>query len=157
MKGNVDVISELNAALHAELTAIVQYMVQAEMCQNWGYGRIGDYIKKQAFGEMRHAEGLIERILFLDGKPEVAVGIKPDISDSVKAQLEDDLKAEKDAIRQYNNSVEVCRKAGDAGTREKFEHMVKDEEEHADGLEAMLHSIGEIGIQNWLAQQMKSA
>ena len=156
MKGQPKVIQELNAALHAELTAIVQYMVQAEMCQNWGYGRLGDEIKKQAIDEMHHAEGLIERLLFLDSVPVVAIGIKPSISGNVKGVLEDNLAAEKGAVRQYNSAVEVCDKNHDAGTREMFEHMVKDEEEHADHLEAQLHSIGEMGIANWLAQQVKA-
>ena len=156
MKGQPEVIKELNAALHAELTAIVQYLVQAEMCQNWGYGRLGDEIKKQAIDEMHHAEGLIERLLFLDSVPVVAIGIQPKLSGNVKALLEDNLVAEKDAVRQYNKAVEVCDKKGDAGTREMFEHMVKDEEKHTDHLEAQLHSIGEVGIANWLAQQVKS-
>src|SRR5512138_2786514 len=121
MKGNADVISELNAALSAELTAIVQYMVQAEMCNNWGYHRLGDYIKHQAFDEMRHAEGLIERILFLDGLPKVDVGLQPKVADNVKGHLEDNLVDEKDAVRQYNAAAKVCVDAGDNGSREQFE------------------------------------
>lgn len=155
MKGQPAVIKELNDALHAELTAVVQYMVQAEMCQNWGYKRLGEAIKKQAIEEMRHAEGLIERLLFLDSVPVVAIGIQPKISGNVTAVLEDNLVAEKDAVRQYNNAVKVCTTSSDAGTREMFEHMVKDEEGHADHLEGQLHSIGEIGIANWLTQQMQ--
>jgi bacterioferritin len=154
MKGNADVIQELNAALNSELTAIVQYMVQAEMCHNWGYPRLGDYIKHQAFGEMKHAEGLIERILFLDGAPKVDIALKPKIAGNVKAQLEDDLVDEKDAVRQYNRSVQVCVASGDNGSRELFESMVKDEEEHTDQLEAKLQEIQDVGIANWLAQQM---
>lgn len=155
MKGNAKVIAELNGALRAELTAIIQYMVQAEMCHNWGYQRLGDYIKRQAIGEMRHAEGLIERILFLDGKPVVDVGLKPKIGDNVKAQLEDDLVDEKDAVRQYNAAIKVCTDAGDNGSRELFERMVKDEEGHTDDLEAKLQSIRDMGMPNWLTQQMR--
>lgn len=155
MKGQPEVIKQLNAGLHAELTAIVQYMVQAEMCQNWGYGRLGDEIKKQAIDEMHHAEGLIERIVFLDGVPAVEVGLQPKISSNVKAMLVDNLVAEKDAVRQYNGAVAVCTKHGDAGTREMFEHMVKDEEGHTDHLEGQLHAIKEVGLDNWLAQQVK--
>jgi bacterioferritin len=154
MKGNEKVISELNAALRSELTAIVQYMVQAEMCHNWGYHGLGDYIKHQAFDEMHHAEGLIERILFLDGKPAVDIGLKPKISDNVQAQLEDDLADEKDAVRQYNASVKVCVESGDNGSRELFEGMVKDEEEHTDDLEGKLQSIHDMGLPNWLTQQL---
>jgi bacterioferritin len=155
MKGNADVISELNAALSAELTAIVQYMVQAEMCHNWGYHRLGDYIKHQAFGEMKHAEGLIERILFLDGQPAVDIALKPKIAANVKGHLEDDLVDEKDAVRQYNRSVKVCADAGDNGSRDLFESMVKDEEEHTEQLEAKLQEIQDVGLPNWLSQQLK--
>lgn len=154
MKGNEKVIAELNSAFRAELNAIVQYMVQAEMCQNWGYHRLGGYLKQQAFGEMRHAEGLIERILFLDGRPKVDVGLQPKISDNVKAQLEDDLADEKDAVRQYNASVKVCVDAGDNGSRELFERMVKDEEEHTEQLEGKLQTIQDMGLPNWLTQQL---
>ena len=155
MRGDKDVILHLNAALKAELTAIVQYMVQAEMCENWGYGRLAGAIKKQAIEEMRHAEGLIERILFLDGTPVVAIKLAPKISPNVKAQLEDNLKDETDAVAQYNAAIKVCREAGDNGTRELFQKMVKDEEGHTDTLESWLNAIREIGIENWLAQQMK--
>ena len=154
MKGNEKVIAELNSALSAELTAIVQYMVQSEMCSNWGYHRLGDYIKHQAIDEMHHAEGLIERILFLDGKPAVDIGLKPKISDNVKAQLEDDLADEKDAVRQYNASIKVCVEAGDNGSRDLFEQMVKDEEEHTNELEGKLQSIQDMGLANWLTQQL---
>ena len=156
MRGNKNVILQLNAALKAELTAIIQYMVQAEMCDNWGYGRLAGEIKKQAIEEMRHAERLIERILFLDGIPAVDIALTPKISSTVKAQLEDDLKDETDAVQQYNGAIKVCTEAGDNGTRELFEGMVKDEEEHTDQLEARLNAIREIGIENWLAQQLKA-
>jgi bacterioferritin len=155
MKGNEKVIAELNSAFRAELTAIVQYMVQAEMCNNWGYRRLGDYLKHQAFGEMHHAEGLIERILFLDGKPAVEIGLQPKISDNVKAQLEDDLADEKDAVRQYNASVKVCVDAGDNGSRDLFESMVKDEEGHTEVLEGKLQTIQDMGLANWLSQQLQ--
>lgn len=156
MRGNEQVIEQLNAALSAELTAIVQYMVQAEMCHNWGYARLGDEIKQQAMGEMRHAEGLIERILFLDGQPAVKVALKPKIAMKVQAILEDNLQDEKDAVHQYNAAVKVCVTAGDNGSRELFERMVKDEEGHTDHLEGQLHAIGQMGLENWLTQQLKS-
>jgi bacterioferritin len=156
MQGDKKVLVQLNSALKAELTAIIQYMVQAEMCASWGYTRLGSEIKKQAIEEMHHAEGLIERILFLEGTPAVNLTLTPKISPDVKAQLEDDLKDENDAALQYNGAVKVCREAADNGSSSLFEAMVKDEEEHADQLEARLNAIREIGIKNWLAQQLKA-
>lgn len=157
MRGNENVLEQLNAALSAELTAIVQYMVHSEMCENWGYERLGELFRKQAIGEMRHAEGLIERILFLDGVPKVDIKLAPNIGANVKAQLENDLKGELDAVRQYNASAAVCVEAGDNGSREMFEKMVKDEEGHVDLFEAELHQISEMGLENYLAQQMRES
>lgn len=157
MRGNEEVIKELNAALKAELTAIVQYFVHAEMCGNWGYQRLGEYIKKQAIDEMRHAEGLIERILFLDGTPALGVTLAPTVGADVKAQLQNDLVGELDAIKQYNAAAQACMQAADDGSRALFEKMVKDEEKHANFLEAQLHSIGEMGLDNYLAQQLHVA
>lgn len=155
MRGNEKVIEQLNGALSAELTAIVQYMVQAEMCDNWGYARLGELTKKRAIEEMRHAEGLIERIIFLDGTPEVKVALRPQIGANVKEHLEIDLKDEVEASEQYNNAVKVCVTAADDGSRTLFEKMIQDEERHVDFLEAQLHSIQEMGIANYLAEQLK--
>jgi bacterioferritin len=155
MRGNQDVLAQLNIALKAELTAIIQYMVQAEMCESWGYARLGGEIKKRAIEEMGHAEGLIERILFLDGTPVVGLTLTPRISSNVTAQLEDDLKDETDAVKEYNDAIKVCREAGDNGTRELFERMLKDEERHTDQLESRLHAIRELGIESWLTEQLK--
>lgn len=154
MRGNDKVIEQLNAALSSELTAIVQYMVQAEMCDNWGYKRLAERTKSRAIEEMRHAEGLIERILFLDGTPAVNVGLVPKIGANVQEQLQIDLDDEKEAVGQYNNSSKVCVAENDEGTRDLFEKMIHDEENHVDYLEAQLHSIGEIGIANYLSQQL---
>jgi len=154
MRGNEKVIGELNKALQSELTAIVQYFVSAEMYDNWGYKCLGEVIKKRAIEEMRHAEGLIERILFLDATPDINVSLNPRLSNNVSAQFETDLADEQDAVRQYNAAAQVCQEAGDSGTRELFEHMVKDEEAHADYLEAQLHAIGEMGIGNYLSKQL---
>jgi bacterioferritin len=156
MKGNEKVIRELNAALSAELSAIAQYMVQAEMCANWGYQRLSGLTKKRAFEEMHHAEGLIERILFLDGAPEVDVTLKPKIGATVQEHLKLDLADEVDAVRQYNDAVKVCVAAGDDGSKELFDRMIQDEEHHVDFLEAQLHTIKEVGIGNYLAQQMQN-
>ncbi len=155
MRGDAKVIEQLNAALGAELTAIVQYMTQSEMCQNWGYKRLGDRTKERAIEEMRHAEGLIERIIFLDSTPTVNVGLKPQLGSNVQQQMEINLKDEQDAVHQYNEAAKVCVEAKDDGSRVLFEHMIKDEERHVDYLEAQLHSIKEMGIANYLSQQMQ--
>jgi bacterioferritin len=154
MKGSPKVIKELNAALSDELTAIAQYMVQAEMHANWGYGGLSAITKKRAIEEMLHAEGLIERILFLDGDPGVGIALVPRIGKTVMAHLEVDLEDEIKAVKQYNASAALCEKEADNGSRELFERMIKDEERHVDYLEAQLHSIGEMGIDNYLATQM---
>jgi bacterioferritin len=154
MKGDEKVIAALNEALKSELTAILQYMVHAEMQNDWGYNRLGSYIKKQAIDEMRHAEGLIERILFLDGIPNVNVMPGPQIGPNVQQQLKNDLAAETEAVATYNGFVKLCREVNDSGTREIFERMVTDEEQHSDWLESQLNVINEIGIQNYLAQQV---
>ncbi|MGO9085905.1 MAG: bacterioferritin [Candidatus Sulfotelmatobacter sp.] len=154
MQGDKRVIEQLNAALSSELTAIVEYMTQSEMCHNWGYKRLGDLTKARAIEEMKHAEGLIERIIFLDGIPSVEVGLKPQLGSKVQEQLDIDLKDELDAVRQYNDAVKVCAEAKDDGSKSLFEGMIRDEERHADFLEAQLHAIKEMGIANYLSHQM---
>lgn len=157
MRGDKKVIDQLNSALSAELTAIVQYMTQSEMCQNWGYSRLGDLTKARAIEEMRHAEGLIERIIFLDAIPSVAVGLKPQLGSNAKEQIETDLKDELEAVRQYNQAAKICVEAGDEGSKALFDVMIRDEERHADFLEAQLSAINEMGVANYLAQQLGSA
>jgi bacterioferritin len=154
MQGNEKVIAQLNSALSSELTAIVQYMTQSEMCQNWGYKRLGEHTKLRAIEEMKHAEGLIERIIFLDSTPTVDVGLKPQLGSKVQEQLEINLKDEQDAVRQYNAAVKICVEARDEGSKSLFERMIHDEERHADFLEAQLHSIQEMGIASYLSQQL---
>jgi len=154
MHGDEKVIAQLNSALSSELTAIVQYMTQSEMYQNWGYKRLGERTKARAMEEMKHAEGLIERIIFLDSIPTVDVGLKPQLGSKVQQQLEIDLKDELDAVRQYNQAMKVCVEAKDDGSKVLFERMIHDEERHADFLEAQLHSIEEMGIANYLSQQL---
>ena len=154
MHGNEKVIEQLNLALSSELTASVQYMTQSEMCHNWGYKRLGDLTKVRAIEEMKHAEGLIERIIFLDSIPTVDVGLKPQLGSKVQQQLEIDLKDELDAVRQYNQAVKICVEAKDDGSKALFERMIQDEERHVDYLEAQLHSIKEMGIGNYLSQQL---
>ena len=154
MRGNEKVIAELNAALSAELTAIVQYMTHSEMCQNWGYKRLGEFTKGRAMEEMKHAEGLIERIIFLDSTPAVDVGLKPQLGSKVQQQMEINLKDEQDAVCQYNGAARVCVEASDDGSKALFERMILDEERHVDFLEAQIHAINEMGIANYLAQQL---
>jgi bacterioferritin len=154
MRGNEKVIEQLNAALSAELTAIVQYMTQSEMCANWGYMRLADRTRERAIQEMRHAEGLIERIIFLDATPSVDVGLKPQLGSSVQQQMDINLNDERDAVRQYNDAVRVCVEARDDGSRELFERMIKDEEDHVEYLEAQIHSIQEMGIGTYLSHHL---
>jgi bacterioferritin len=155
MKGNPKVIAALNEALKEELTAINQYFLHAEMCENWHYTRLGEYIKKQSIDEMRHAEVLIERILFLDATPNMTETMKLTIGQSVKEQIQNDLNLEVNAVAMYNRAVEVCREAGDNASRELFERLLKDEEAHVDWLEAQMHQIKEIGYERYLTQQIK--
>ncbi len=155
MKGNAKVIEQLNLALCSELTAIAQYMTQSEMCQGWGYKRLGELTKVRAIEEMRHAEALIERIIFLDSIPKVEVGLKPQLGSKVQEQIEINLKDEQEAVVQYNQAVKICVEAKDEGSKALFVHMIADEERHADYLEAQLHSIKEMGIANYLAQQLQ--
>lgn len=154
MKGNEKVIAQLNAALSDEMSAAVQYMVQAEMCAAWGYHRLSALTKGRAIEEMRHAERLIERIIFLDGVPNVTVPLTPKVGATVPQQLEIDLADETGAIKMYNDTIRICSEAGDAGSKDLFEGLLHDEERHADFLEAQLHSIKELGLGAYLSQQL---
>ena len=154
MHGNPNVIAKLNEALQEELTAINQYFVHAEMCHNWGYHRLGNYIRKQSIGEMKHAEEILERVLFLDGTPNMQP-LPLSIGGDVRAQLQKDLALEVKAVGMYNESVKVARDAGDNTSRELFERLLKDEEEHVDFLEAQVHLIKEIGYERYLSQQIE--
>src|SRR6266540_3673870 len=127
MRGNDQVIAQLNHALKEELTAINQYFLHAEMCHNWGYHRLGDFIKKQSIDEMKHAEELIERLLFLDATPTMEL-MELSVGQNVKAQLEADLKLEVNAVGMYNKAVQISRDAGDDASRELFSRLLKDEE-----------------------------
>jgi bacterioferritin len=154
MKGNEQLIGTLNNLLADELTAINQYMVHSEMCSNWGYERLHEAVEKRAIEEMRHAESLIERIIFLDGMPIVSNLKAIHIGAAVEAQLKNDLAAEAGAIQAYNDGIGQAVEVGDNGTRELLESILKDEEEHLDWLEAQLDQIGQMGIQNYLSEQV---
>jgi bacterioferritin len=152
MKGNPKVIEQLNRALREELTAINQYFVHAEMCENWGYDRLSKYIKKQSIDEMKHAESLIERIFFLDGTPSMEP-LALSVGQNVKAMIESDLKLELGAVVLYNEAVRITADEKDNGSRDLFVKLLKDEEEHVDWLEAQLHQIAEIGYERYLTTQ----
>jgi len=154
MHGNEKVIARLNQALHDEISAVIQYMVQAEICENWGYGRLAGITKSRAIEEMKHAEALIERLLFLDATPNVDVALNPTLGKDVPQQFEAGLADETGAIREYNQAAEICREVGDAGTKDLFERLLQDEERHADFLEAQLTAVKQMGVGAYLAQQM---
>jgi bacterioferritin len=154
MRGHKGVIDKLNEALREELTAINQYFIHAEMCHNWGYHRLGNYIKKQSIGEMKHAETLIERILFLDATPTMEP-LPLNIGKEVRTQLKNDCDLEIKAVAMYNESIRVAREAGDNASADLFERLLKDEEEHADFLETQLTLIEQIGYERYLAQQLE--
>jgi bacterioferritin len=154
MKGDPKVIAMLNEVLKAELTAINQYFLHAEMCENWGYDRLAEHTRKESIEEMRHAEKLMERILYLDGTPNMSDYFKIMIGKDVLEQFNNDLQLEYDAVKRLNDFVEKARVAGDNGSRDLMQHILEDEEEHIDWLEAQLGMIDEIGIQNYLAQQI---
>jgi len=152
MRGNADVIAQLNLALREELSAINQYFLHAEMCHNWGYHKLGGYIRKQSIDEMKHAEELIERLLFLDGTPKMEY-MDLNVGASVKEQLEADLKLEENAVKMYNTAVKVSRDAGDDASRDLFSKLLRDEEEHVDWLEAQLQQIKDMGYERYLSNQ----
>jgi bacterioferritin len=154
MKGDPKVIEVLSQVLKAELTAINQYFLHAEMCENWGYERMAKHTRKESIEEMQHAEKLMEHILYLDATPNMSDYFKINIGKNVKAQLENDLQLEYDAVKRLNDGIATCVAAGDNGSRELLEEILTDEEEHIDWLEGQLHSIGEMGIENYLAQQL---
>src|SRR5436305_2559347 len=126
MQGNPKVIAALNEALKEELTAINQYFLHAEMCENWHYDKLGSYIKKQSIDEMKHAEVLIERILFLDGTPNMTELMRINVGQNVREQIESDLRLEIEAVAMYNNAVRISRDEGDNASRELFERLLKD-------------------------------
>jgi len=155
MKGDPKVIELLNQLLKAELTAINQYFLHAEMCENWGYERLAKLIKKESIEEMTHAEKLMERILYLDGTPNMTDYFKINIGATVEVQLKNDLHLEYDAVKRLNEGMKLCVAVGDNGSRDLAQKILDDEEHHIDWLEGQLHAIGEMGIANYLAQQLK--
>jgi bacterioferritin len=154
MKGNERIIEKLNALLADELTAVNQYIVHSEMCANWGYDRLHEADEKRAIDEMKHAEKLIARLLFLEGRPVVSHLNEIHIGPEVEAQHKNDRLAEESAIVAYNEGIRLAVEVGDNGTRELMESILTDEEEHIDWLEAQLDQIAQMGIQNYLVEQI---
>src|SRR4029077_4080033 len=154
MKGNEQVINLLNQVLRKELTGINQYFIHAKMCENWGYEKLRKALWDESIGEMKHADQIIQRILFLEGIPNISAYDKILVGTGVKQQLENDLSLETAALTVLHPGIRTCVEAADDSTRELLEHIVVDEEKHVDWIEAQLHQIEEVGYQNYLAQQI---
>jgi len=155
MKGNQKVIEVLNEVLVGELTAINQTFLHARMCKNWGYEKIAAKIYHESIDEMKHAGNLTDHILFLEGVPNFQKLGKLNIGENVKEQMESDLKLEEEAISRLKRGIALCFESGDHASRELLEHILTDEEEHAGWIESQLNIIKEIGIENYLAQQIR--
>jgi bacterioferritin len=155
MKGDPRVHEVLNALLARELTVVNQYMVHSEMCDNWGYDKLHDAIQKRAVTEMKHAESLIGRILFLDGVPVVSELEKIHIGADVPAMFFNDHEAELDAVKRYNEGILICGDAKDYATREILEHILDEEDDHVDTIEAVQDQIGQMSLPIFLSTQTK--
>lgn len=155
MQGEARVIDELNARLAEELTAINQYFVHAEMCEDWHYDRLAELIKQRSITEMKHAEKLIERILYLDGRPIVSKLNEIHIGKTIPEMHKSDLALEMIGVRGYNESIRVCMELKDNGTKELLEQLLLDEEDHVDWLEAQFTQVEQAGLENYLAEQIR--
>lgn len=157
MKGNEKLIAALNSLLADELTAINQYMVHTELCESWGYGKLHVAIRKQAIDEMRHAEWLIERIIFLDGAPTVSKLNPMKIGKTPAEIINNDYGYELNAIRDYNNAIKLSREVDDQGSLELLTKILKMEEDHADWAEVQLAQIEQMGLENYLVNQVEKS
>jgi bacterioferritin len=157
MKGDPQVIDALNWALTVELTAINQYFCQAKMCKNWGFTKLAKKHYAESIGEMKHAEMLIDRILFLEGVPEIARYDVIRVGTDVKDQFEVDLQLEMKGVKHYNDTIELCSKLKDNGSRDLIEPILRESEEHVDWLETQLGLIAALGLQNYLQEQVGAA
>ncbi|MCB1001630.1 MAG: bacterioferritin [Ilumatobacteraceae bacterium] len=155
MRGDAKVIELLNDVLTAELTAINQYFIHAKMCENWGYRHLAEYVRHESIDEMKHADVLIDRILFLEGIPNMQRLNPVRVGETVPEQFAVDLQLEYDAIKRLNDGIATCVAAGDNASRHLLEEILVSEEEHTDWLEAQLELIRQIGEQNYLAQQLR--
>jgi len=155
MKGNEDVVALLNEVLSAELTAINEYFIHAMMCKNWHYKRLAEFDRKESIEEMKHAQAVIERILFLDGVPNMQKYMKVNVGATVPEQHDFDLQLEYGAVERLNRGIALATEKGDNATRHLLEKILVEEEEHIDFLEAQILQIKEIGLPNYLAQQIE--
>ncbi len=155
MKGHDKVIDLLNDVLTGELVAINQYFIHARMCENWGYQRLWKKLRAESIDEMKDADRLIERILFLEGLPNLQKLDKIAVGQTVTEQFRLDLQLEKDAIKRLNDGIELCRSLADNGSAELLEHLLEGEEEHANWLEMQLNLVEQVGEQNYLSEQIK--
>ncbi len=155
MQGHADVIQLLNDVLCAELTAINQYFIHARMLENQRYTKLAKHAQEESIGEMKHAQNVIDRLLYLDGVPNMQKYMKINVGQTVPEQHQFDLATEKDAVERLNKGIELCRSLGDNGTRVLLEAILTDEEGHIDWLEAQLLQIQQLGLENYLAQQIE--
>jgi bacterioferritin len=156
MQGDPKVLQLLNRVLRKELTGISQYFVHAKMCQNWGYQILAKHAREESIDEMKHADIIMERILFLEGTPNMAEMDKLLIGEDVRRQLENDMGLEKAALAILRPGIEICNKAGDHATRELLEHIIVEEERHIDWIESQFHQIREMGYENYLSVQVRA-
>ena len=154
MRGDDEIIELLNEVLTAELTAINQYFVHAKMCRNWGYERLAEHIRAESIDEMKHAEVLIDRILYFDGTPNLQRLFPLRVGETVAEQFEADLQVEYAAVERLNNGIAMCVAKGDNGTRELLADILTSEEEHIDWLETQQEAIRQVGYERYLAQQL---
>ena len=155
MRGDPAVIEALNSILTAELTAINQYFIHAKMCRNWGFLRLANHNRDESIDEMKHADAVIERILFLDGVPNMQRLGSVRVGEAVAEQFKLDLELELEAVKRYNGAIVLCTEKNDAGTREMLEDLLKDEESSVDWHESQLGLIQTVGIERYLAEQLK--
>ena len=155
MKGDKQVITLLNDVLTAELTAVNQYFLHARLCHHWGYERLYERVRKESIGEMKHADELIERILYLEGMPNLQRYGKVNVGQTVPEQFQLDLQVEYDAVKRLNEGIEACRTAGDNGTRTLLERILHEEEAHVDWLETQQETIKQVGAGTYLSEQLK--
>lgn len=154
MQGNAEIIELLNEVLTSELTAINQYFIHAKMCSNWGYPRLAEHIRDESIDEMKHAEILIDRILYLDGVPNLQRLSALRVGENVEEQFRNDLAVEVEAVERLNRGIAACVAAGDNGSRALLEGILTSEEDHADWLETQLSAIEQVGLQNYLSEQL---
>lgn len=156
MQGHAEVIELLNEVLTGELTAINQYFLHAKMCDNWGYKRLGSHVREESIDEMKHAEALVDRILYMDGVPNLQRLSPLRIGENVPEQFGNDLVVEMAALERLNDGIALCVRLGDNGTRDLLEEILTDEEQHVNWLETQLETIRQIGVEHYLAQQLDS-